>query len=356
MGKKYKYRKEFTFEGKRYSVKADTQSELYMKMANKLRDLEENPHRVHTNMTVRAWAELAISTYKTNQKDITRDTYVEKMNRIVLSEIGNLRLRDVRPIQCQNIVNGQIGKSKRTIDETAQILKFIFRTAVQNNLIASNPAENIVKPSGDSEPRRAITAREREHFLLVCDREPAYTLFLLMLYCGCRPSEAIEAEGRDIRLIDGEHVLHIRGTKTVNADRFVPIPDDFYPRIAKTPKFSPISPNKSGRKHSASSYARLRKHLYRDMNISMGCKVYRNKLIPPFPLADDFVPYDLRHTYCTDLCKRGVDIRTAQYLMGHSDISLTANIYTHIDMEHVRNAAALINGKVSAPVSAVKCI
>lgn len=47
-------------------------------------------------------------------------------------------------------------------------------------------------------------------------------------------------------------------------------------------------------------------------------------------VASDFVPYCLRHTFCTDLQKKGMPINVAKYLMGHSDISVTANIYTHI--------------------------
>ena len=81
-----------------------------------------------------------------------------------------------------------------------------------------------------------------------------------------------------------------------------------------------------------------------------GCRVYRNELLPPFPLAEDFVPYCLRHTYCTDLQKKGVDIRTAQYLMGHADIQMTANIYTHADQSTITKAAELI--AKSATVSA----
>ncbi len=76
----------------------------------------------------------------------------------------------------------------------------------------------------------------------------------------------------------------------------------------------------------------------------MGYKVYRNQLVPPYPLADDFVPYDLRHTFCTDLQKKGIDIRTAQYLMGHSDIQMTANIYTHADTSTIPEAARLMHG------------
>ena len=46
-------------------------------------------------------------------------------------------------------------------------------------------------------------------------------------------------------------------------------------------------------------------------------------------LADDLVCYCLRHTFCTDLQKKGVPVDIAKYLMGHADIRTTANIYAH---------------------------
>lgn len=82
------------------------------------------------------------------------------------------------------------------------------------------------------------------------------------------------------------------------------------------------------------------------MNISMGCKTYRNALVPPLPLAEDFCPYCLRHTYCTNLQKAGVDVRTAQKLMGHASVSTTVNIYTHVDHEEILKAGKLINSAV----------
>lgn len=44
-----------------------------------------------------------------------------------------------------------------------------------------------------------------------------------MIFCGYRPSEAANCTGRDIVMKNGYPMLHIRGTKTSNADRFVPI-------------------------------------------------------------------------------------------------------------------------------------
>ena len=68
----------------------------------------------------------------------------------------------------------------------------------------------------------------------------------------------------------------------------------------------------------------------------------RRAIVDPV-IADDLTPYCLRHDYCTRLAKAGVDIRTAQKLMGHSTIQLTANVYTHVDEDQILEAGRLIN-------------
>ncbi|HKK96016.1 MAG TPA: tyrosine-type recombinase/integrase [Anaerovoracaceae bacterium] len=57
----------------------------------------------------------------------------------------------------------------------------------------------------------------------------------------------------------------------------------------------------------------------------------------------------MRHPFCTNLAKKGADIRTAKYMMGHSSISMTANIYTHTDIESLKIAANQINMSKSTP-------
>ena len=340
----------FTFDGRRYYVTADNEKLAERKIANKIRDLEEGKVTIANTMLVREWAFRAVDAYKTNQADITREKYIQRMKHCVLEHIGDMQLKQVKPLHCQKVLNLQAGNSKRQINEVHQTLNFIFRTAVDNELILKNPAENIVKPAGTKTYRRSITDNERTHLIKVCDNDDRFILFLLMLYCGCRPSEAREVKGADIKLMENQPVLHIRGTKTDNADRFVPVPDVLYQRIRNASKFDYLCTTGTGRGYDQTSYRRLCKRLYREMNISMGCKVYRNQLVPPYPLADDFVPYDLRHTYCTDLQKKGVDIRTAQYLMGHADIQMTANIYTHADNSTILEAAKLINGTTGTTV------
>ena len=75
-----------------------------------------------------------------------------------------------------------------------------------------------------------------------------------------------------------------------------------------------------------------------------GATLKRNQIIV-HAIADDLVPYCLRHTYGTDLQDAGVPINVAKYLMGHSDISVTANIDTHTTDEAIADAAEKINQK-----------
>lgn len=62
-------------------------------------------------------------------------------------------------------------------------------------------------------------------------------------------------------------------------------------------------------------------------------------------IAPDLTPYCLRHTFCTDLQRAGVPINVAKELMGHANISVTANIYTHRDQKVLHNNMAKLNPK-----------
>ena len=342
MAKKYNFRKTFTHDGIRYEIRADSQQELYMKLANKLRDLEEGRIIIDSSMTVRQWGDMAMETYKPNLSDYGKRDMKYRVNKHIYSRIGGMKLKQIKPLQCQDIMNSQADYSFSHVQKVYQDLHFIFQKAVENHLIPENPAAHITKPAAVKGSRRSITEVERAHFLKVAERVPEFILFEFMLYCGCRPGEAINLIKKDIETVDGERMLHIRGTKTENSDRYVPIPDILYDKVKKYTPFEFLCRNGANNKHSEASYNRLSSRLRREMNIEMGCKTYRNALVPPYPLAPDFVPYNFRHTYCTDLARAGVDIRTAQKLMGHADISITANIYTHVDTNDIIKAAKQI--------------
>ena len=79
------------------------------------------------------------------------------------------------------------------------------------------------------------------------------------------------------------------------------------------------------------------------MDIEMGAKIYRNKIIES-KIAKDLTPYCLRHTFATDCARAGVPLETVRWFLGHEDISTTANIYQHRDDSALRKGMALLDG------------
>lgn len=335
MPKKYKYRKTFTFDGSRYSVYGDTEAEVIEKATLKRRDLEEGRVILDASMKVSDWTKECIETYKVpHLSDIATENIWIRVNKYIIDPIGSMRLKDVKPLHLQRILNEMEGMSADYIGKIHGLMNFVFRQAVANELLIRNPAENLTVPKGTTGHRRAITEYERQYILEVADTDPRWVYFLFQLLCGLRPSEAAELKGMDIQ---GDR-LHVRGTKTAAADRIVPIPEYLISRIPDAGPFDYLF-TVSGHKLTTSNRRRWWTAFLRQLNITAGCRVYRNQLIPPYPIADDLTPYCLRHTYCSDLCRAGVDIRTAQKLMGHANISITANIYTHIDSSQIDDAA-----------------
>ena len=331
------------YDGKRYEVAADTLEALAEKKARKLLALENNQQK-EAAISVAEWTERCINVYKTNQSDITRSKYVQRVNHCILEHIGEYRLKEVTPMRCQEVMNLQAGKSRTQINEVYQALRFIFSHAVANDLIAKDPTRTLIKPKGTHKPRRALTEQERALFLAIAPTERRYYAFLLMYYCGCRPLEACECMGADLFELEGQPMLHIRGTKTKNADRNVPVPAELWKLISDTPKSEYIAIYGNGNHITPDNRKRLWRSLWNKMNIAAGTRTYRNQLKEPFLIPKDLSPYCLRHDFCTRLAKQNVDIRIAQKLMGHSDIKLTANVYTHVDDEAIISALAKKGG------------
>ena len=51
-------------------------------------------------------------------------------------------------------------------------------------------------------------------------------------------------------------------------------------------------------------------------------------------------PHVLRHTFCTNMVNAGMDVKVLQYIMGHADVDVTLNIYTHVGYERAASQMA----------------
>jgi integrase len=352
-----RYEKTFTFDGKRYHVYGKSEKEAIEKKAVLKSELENGKVIISKNTQVKTWIKEWIETYKAGD---VNDRWLNDIkgicNNFIVPNIGHLPLKSVKPIHIKKILNSISNYSRSYNAKIYDILNQIFKTAVENNLLSSNPMIGIKKPQGVTpSKRRPITPYEHDITLKVSEYHRGSLFVLIMLYCGLRPQEVVPLTWKDINFKDCtltiNKALKSDGTvqpytKTFAGMRKVPVPDILIKRLhaQKGSPFSLVCVNSYGNQYTASSYNAMWRNFKKEMNIVAGCKVDRfNRLIPPLRIEEDLTLYCYRHTYCTNLQAAGVPINVAKELMGHSDISVTSKIYTHKSETAFKNAQKNIN-------------
>lgn len=352
-------RKTFTYEGRRYDITARNDEELAVKIAMRKRDLKEGKETISNSMTARSWFKTFMKTYKEGSiSPETYDDYWSRWNSRIDPYIGSMKIKDVRQIHCQNVVNQMDGCSKTYIKKVANTLHQMFERAKSNKLILENPAIDLELPEAEDGTHRAITDFERDITIKVAEYHRGGLWVLTLLYCGLRPSEAARLDGRHLdfecRRIIVEGAVKKKGNrlgkaKTESGNRIIPMPsvlEQKYKDLKRGP-FEPVFQNEKGRL-SKTNMRILWNNFKREMNIIAGCEVYRNQVLPPYRIAADLVPYCYRHTFCTDLEAAGVSINEASRLMGHKDIKITSRIYTHYSQESFDRVAILMDNYQNA--------
>lgn len=335
--------KTFRYEGKKYFAYGKTEEEAITKKIQMMAELKNQEKTSGGNMTVDAWFKQWLEVYK-KPTGITAKSlyqYQIKYDRFISPEIGRKKLKDVREIDLQRILNDNAGQSFSQLSKLRMVMQGMFQKARKTRMIPFDPAEDLTLPEYSKGSRRSLTETERTLFLKVEPTVKGGLFYFAMLYTGMRPGELTALQWRDIdfsektirvcRAAESGAWNTLKDPKTDAGTRVIPIRKELLARLQELPKGDPMSPvflNQAGNMHNMNSMKRLWGRICRAMDIELGAETKRNKIVES-KLAPDLVPYCLRHTFCTDLQNAGVPINLAKELMGHSDISVTANIYTH---------------------------
>ena len=355
MGGRY-VRKTARYNGKKYEATGKTELEAMTKLAEKLAAAKRGEETVSGAMTVNAWYKQWLDLYK-RPKGLTGKSlkmYDEKYNGYIRRGVGHMKLRDVKDVHLQKILNTQAGKSASHVKKLRMVMQEMFKRARQSRLIPYDPAELLELPNYTEGKRRSITEEERAAILAVAETHRAGLWVLTLLYTGMRPGETAALNWADVDFDHNEIHVHaamesgtgrVKGPKTEAGVRDIPIHAALLPRLqaARGKPFEPVFKNEAGNRHTEKTMRRMWLNFKRELDIHMGAKLERNAIVKSV-VAKDLTPYCLRHTFCTDLQRAGVPINIAKELMGHSEIQMTANIYTHRDTETLHQGIALLDG------------
>lgn len=288
-------------------------------------DLEKSQGLSHKTPTVEEYAKQWLPAHKSQCTQRSYNAYsaiVDKIN----GSIGKKLIRDVTQTDIQQLLNTQAGMSKSSVHIFSITLRSIFRCALADRLIYSDPCIGAKDPSSESGTHRAITLEERN--LVMSVEHKMRPAAMAMLYCGLRRGEAlglnasdIDIEnrtltvGRSIRWDSNQPI--IAPPKTNAGNRTVPIPEILVPHLPKTGML--ISTD--GKPLTQCSFTRQWESWLRALSAAAGHPV-------------EIRPHDLRHSCITMWYSAGIDALTCSQWAGHADIATTMRIYTHLTAEH----------------------
>lgn len=276
--------------------------------------------------TVAEWAEQWLLTYKSCYKFKTKEQYVNCLNNHILEFIGPMPLKAVKAVHIVGIMNKVSDMSESLQGKVLRTCRQMMRDARINHLIEFDPTEGIKINKNTEDDKIKFLSEEQQAQLLELVVDPQARLFVsIALYTGLRRGEVLGLQWGDI---DFEHsVIHVRRSltflknqpdpdmslKTKASNRDVPLLSVLREVLEQTPRTSMyIITKMDGLPMTQMSFRRLWNHVAKVVSFHVH-------------------PHMLRHTYTTTLYKAGVDLKTAQYILGHADIKMTANIYTHIE-------------------------
>lgn len=325
-------------DGRKIDVYGYTEQEL----ADKVKEIRKQADAgiiIGDNTTVSEWAQKWFTEYKGSVREHTKFAYQNAFNVHITPIIGCLRLKDVKPIHIQGVMNKISDKSESLQEKVLRTMGQIFRTAVDNNLILSSPVKNIKIVKQQKPDKLKALSEEQQRTIMNAVRGTRAELFTAIgLYCGLRREETCGLMWSDIS--DQERTLTVDRTlifirnrpeispylKTAAGHRTIPIPQPLYEILSSAERRGPyIVTDSKGQLLSETAYRRMWE-------------------IVTKAVLFEVTSHMLRHTYCTMLHKAGIDLKMAQYLMGHSDIKVTAKIYTHIENHQIQAAAQKLQG------------
>jgi len=295
---------------------------------------------------------------KINVRHNTLANYKFVTNIIEKEAFGKMRIDKVKLSDAKAwlIKLQKDGRGYSTIHSVRGVVRPAFEMAYQDGLLTRNPFsfELATVVVNDSVTREAITRAQERAFLKFIQEDKCYSKYydgiFILFNTGLRISEFCGLTLSDIdfkkKRIRVDHQLQrtrdmeyiIEKPKTESGERYVPMSPqviECFQRIIhnrKKPQKEPMIDgytgflflDKNGQPMVALHWEHYFKHILNKYN-----SIYKVQL-------PKITPHVCRHTFCSNMAKSGMNPKTLQYIMGHSDISVTLDTYTHLKFEDAK--------------------
>lgn len=366
-------------DGKRVALYGKTAEELYAKVEEAKRQIEEAVFRRSTP-TVEEYCEKWLQMQSAHIRVTTLTDYSSKVKNYIIAPLGHKYMAEVTADDIKMALIPVSKKSSSVYRSVNMLYKSIFSSAVESNIIDVSPCQRISAKGGKPQKdRESLTDEQVEKLLAAIKGLPPYVFVMIGLYAGLRREEILALQW-DCVFLDGDapylsvrrawHSEHNRPVistelKTKAAKRDIPLPDQLAECLREAKKTSTseyVVANRDGGPLSYTQFTRIWKYIVtrstkertyvryvngqkitHTVTPVLGEKAVHNSNVV-YSLDFQVTPHQLRHTYITNLIYASVDPKTVQYLAGHENSKITMDIYAKVKYNKPNQLLSVVNG------------
>ncbi|MDO4334079.1 MAG: tyrosine-type recombinase/integrase [Eubacteriales bacterium] len=359
--------------GKKRTVYALTLGELREREKQINRDLQDGIDTSKEDMTLNELFRLYMDT-KTDLRESTRCNYIAAWKNAVESSIlGNMKIAQIKQIHVRAFYAdlAKRGMAANTIKYYHGLIFPALELAVDSDIIRKNPAKGCKKGVGGTKRERtSMTIAEQERMMTFVKNSTRYSVYYPMivfaLSTGLRVGELAGLRWADVDM--KENVIHVRqqliyrnlgdgcqfhiqDLKTEAGRRDIPLTASARKSLIRQKEITLLLGKSSKRKevdgisdfvftntqgtpYAANAVNFILKNIvksYNRLEEIKAAKEHREAELLPHISA-----HILRHTACTRLAESGLEPKVLQYIMGHANLAVTMDIYTHLDFTQIQ--------------------
>lgn len=296
-------------------------------------------------MTVSEWVEAYLDLRRPELAPRTLEQYADLVNRYIVPALGPLPLADLSSLAVAKLVANVQANHPRTAQLVHRFLSAACKRAVAYGLLAANPVAAVAAPRHRRADPRWLDAEGVHALLSRTVGSRWHIAWSLALCLGLRRGELAGLKWRDVdldkRLLTVSQQVQLIGGRIVTGPpksdaglRSLPLPASLSAELAmwRRAQRAPIGPEC----YVLSCHADGGPVTPGALNHALARDMQRAGLEP-------INLHGLRHTMATMAVAQGVHLRVLQALLGHANISITADTYSHIVPSALRDAVDAIN-------------
>jgi integrase len=321
-----------------------TKASAHKRLAELLVEIEKGGYvKTPRKLTVGEYlGEWVTNHARLNCRAVTAEGYAYRIGHYITPVLGHLPLGSLRAQHVSKYLSNRIqqGQSARSALHDYRLLHKALRDAVSLGILAVNPCDGCQPPRPDDKEMHFLNPEEIGKFLSEAEKSPFpyYWLFRTMLYTGLRRSEALGLQWRNLDL----ELLTLTVSQTSHrlaGGQFVTQP----PKTKLSRRVVNLSP-------SLAIALRQYRSQVEAQRLMLGAPLVDSDLVfdhvdgsplDPSTVSHEFLKtarragleirlHDLRHSYATIMLAAGVNVKAVSQSLGHSNVSITLGIYSHL--------------------------